>query len=351
MYNSERGLSRYDTPLILIFEINMKEDFYEILGITEEEKNLPWDEFSKVVKKKYRALSLKYHPDKNPGDKNAEEMFKKISEANSILSDKNKKSEYDSQMNGPSMDDIFSRFSGMSGMGGFSFDGFGAGFGFRQPEAAKKGRDIQGRVGFDITDSLGGSKRKIKFKRQTETYCQYCHGTGMFTQHHGNIIQSSTCPYCHGNGTTPISSEDVEVEFNIPEGVYNGLSLKLPGKGHKLQGYPDGDIIITFVEQPNESYSRDRNNNVHITINVPVLEAMTGDDMEVMGIDKKYFKLHIPRGTEEGDTIVASGHGVPNYFNNDKGDLICHVHLKMPKNIDDKEMKIIEKLKKMDSFK
>lgn len=325
----------------------MKEDFYEILGITEEEKNLPWDEFSKVVRKKYRTLSLKYHPDKNPGDKNAEEMFKKISEANSVLSDKDKKAEYDAQMNGPSIDDIFSRFSGMSSMGGFAdFTGFGGGFGFRQPEAVKKGRDIQGRVGFDISDALGGSKRKIKFKRQTETYCPHCHGTGMFTQHHGNIIQSSTCPYCHGNGTTPISSEDVEVEFTIPEGVYNGLSLKLPGKGHKLQGYADGDIIITFVEQPNDSYSRDRNGNVHITINVPVLEAMTGDDIEVMGIDQKYFKLHIPTGTEEGDTIVASGHGVPNYFNHSKGDLVCHVHLKMPKKIDEKEMKIIDKLKK-----
>ena len=231
----------------------MAKDFYEILEITEEEKKLPFEEFKKILKRNYKKLALKYHPDKNPGNKEAEEKFKEISEANDTLSDEKKKQEYDMRQQG------FGGFGGFSGFGGFDFNDFGFG-GFSRRQQVERGNDIY--VNVDVTLEQVYKMDELNFKYTKKvpcgkcngtgaeggkiTYCTHCGGTGMIseTKVQGNTIYTTQkpCPHCYGTGKiidkhckdcngTGFEKIKSDIKIKIPAGVYDGAQIMIEKNG------------------------------------------------------------------------------------------------------------------------
>jgi curved DNA-binding protein len=296
----------------------MKKDYYKILGITEEEKNLPKDKFLKVLKKKYRDLCIKYHPDKNQGNKEAEEKFKEIAEANEVLSDYDgKKAQYDNPNSGFDFDlgDFMSHFAHFGGggfHGGGSFHTFFHGFG---DDVEWKGQDVQGDVNVTLEEVLSGGTREIKYNRT------------------------------NSNGQT----ERVTEKIVIPPGVENGLMIKYSGKGHGgvINGKPitNGDLIIRFVYEPHERFKVNMGNIV-TEVNINCFDAMLGTNVKVKGLDGKEHDVHIPEGTNNKYNISLNGEGLPmRQFGGMRGALIIFVNVQTPKHLSEEAKKYIKKAK------
>ena len=356
----------------------MEKDYYKILGITDEEKKLQGDEFKKVVKKKFRKLAAKYHPDKNPDNKEAEEKFKEVNEANEILSDDKKREEYDhpkSQFN----------FNGGGASSGFDMDDiFGSGFfgGFGNHRAQKhtvKGRDI--RISFKLTlkEICEGVTKKIKYSRY-ET-CSHCNGSGKTAQSHektcptcggngfvfsgglffesnrvcpscggsGKIIENP-CPFCQGSG---VEKKTKEVELRVRPGAMSGMTLRysnlgnMPPHGNGI----NGDLLVVIEEIPNEHYERS-DNDIYFKIEVPVINAILGTKATIKTIDGKKLEAKIPQGSVDGGLLRFKGYGIPLYGNeNVRGDMIGFIKIIMPSKINDEEKKLLEALKKSENIK
>lgn len=352
----------------------MRKDYYKILGITDEEKKLQGDDFVKVIKPKYRVLAMKYHPDKNPGDKEAESKFKDAAEAYEVLSDTKKRSEYDNPMSefnfsgGSSMDDILRHFRDSFG----DFDPFG-GFGFTHKETVRRGTDIQGTVTFTLEDVLNGVQKTVKYKKLVKCHechgtgrnkntheepCPYCHGTGRLRQSNGWMTMEQTCPHCKGVGKiiknpcsvcggTGMERVTAEETFNLPKGIINGMNFSIEGKGNDAassDGIP-GNLYITLKELPHDTFIRD-GYNLLLNINVNVFDALTGCKTTVKGLDGSDIQIEIPQCSEEGTTIRYVGNGLPIYNSSEVGDLFCKVHIVMPKSLTKAQLKSIGKIKK-----
>lgn len=355
-------------------------DYYNILGITDEEKKLNGEEFEKALKKKYRSICLKYHPDKNPGNKEAEEKFKEAAEAYSVLSDVNKRAEYDNPMTG-----------GMNFNSGFNFNdfnideilnsfGFGSMGGFRHSaNVVYKGSSIKLKMRLSLKEMYYGVKKKIKYHRNNQCEecngkgttkdskvekCKHCGGTGKLYSSNGFFQQITTCHYCGGSGTITtnpchkcggngVVDSIQEVEIEIPKGAFQGMQLTIHGYGHAPKNMKGqfGDLIVDLFDSgENEKYQRDGNNLI-ANIQVPVIDAILGCDSTVETINGKKLKIKIPSGTEDGYTMRLAGYGMPIYGTKEFGDLYCVVKLKMPKKIGIEERKILEDLKNKEPFK
>lgn len=366
----------------------MDKNYYNILGITDDEKKLSWDEFSKVVKSKYKKLALKYHPDKQHNKteeekRQAEEMFKDVSEAYSILSDKAKKEEYDNPMSGFSGfgSNPFGR-SGFDPFGGFDpFEFFSGG---RQSSRAReryvqKGTSMRIEIGLTLEEIFSGTTKQIKYKRQEPCthcngsglgengkieMCPTCGGTGQEFSVHGNVQMMTTCRRCKGQGKIVVNPcdhckgsglelVDHEVSIDIPKGVADGMELIIQGEGGltvNKDGIP-GDLHVLISEKEHSMFVR-RGNDLLFELNIPILDALSGTKQNVNTIDGKTLSTTIPQGTEDGTNIKFANKGMPIYGKNDRfGHMIGIVKLIMPKKLNDTEKALIEQLKEQEHFK
>ena len=364
-----------------------KRDYYEVLGIN---KSATADE----IKKAYRKMAIKYHPDKNPGDKEAEEKFKEAAEAYSVLKDPEKKAQYDqfgnAGMNGGAggfgggsmnMDDIFSMFGdifGGRGFGGFSgFGGFGGGGERQQPRF--RGSDLRVKVRLNLSEISEGVTKKFKLKKNvvcphcngsgaegnsTET-CPDCHGTGRTVRTvrtpFGIMNSETTCPKCNGegriiknkcshcNGEGVIAGEEI-VEASIPAGVQEGMVLTMRGKGNagRRNGIA-GDLQIVVEEEQDETLIRQENDLIfNLLLDIPT--ATLGGTVEIPTIDGK-AKVTINPGTQPSTVMRLRGKGLPVLNGYGRGDIIVNISVYIPETLNKDEKKSIEKFRESDNFR
>jgi len=350
-----------------------KRDFYEILGV---DRNASQDE----IKKAYRKLAIKYHPDKNPDDKEAEEKFKEAAEAYEILSHAEKRQRYDrfghagmggagSQGfggGGMSMDDIFDQFGDIFGG---AFGGFGGGG--RQRTSVRKGSNLRIKVKLSLQEVLNGTTKKIKVQKLVNdpnveySNCSTCHGTGSVTRIANTILgqmqTTSTCPSCGGTGkrvskSAPGSNADglvrkeVVMDVEIPAGVEEGMQLSIRGKGNEgpMNGVP-GDLLVVIEETAHESLERD-GKNLHYQLFVNFADAALGTTAEVTTVEGK-AKIKISPGTQSGKLLRLKNKGLPSVNEYGVGDLLVHVNVWTPTNLSKEEKEMLEKLRESDNFR
>ena len=362
-----------------------KRDYYEVLGV-------PKSADATEIKKAYRKLALKYHPDKNPGDKEAEEKFKEAAEAYDVLSNEEKRRRYDQFGHagvggagqggfggGMSMDDIFSQFGDIFGsFGGFSgFGGFGGG---RSARRVNRGTNLRVKVKMNLQEIATGIEKKIKVKKyvacqhcngtgakdgKSYSTCSTCKGSGQVTRVQNTILgamqTTSTCPTCEGegkiinekctfcNGEGVLMSEEV-ISINIPAGVGEGMQLSLSGKGNAARrGGVNGDLIVLIEEEEHPELVRDGNDLLYnVFIGYP--EAVLGETVEIPTIEGK-VKVKIEAGTQPGKILRLRGKGLPDVNGYGKGDLLAKVNVWIPKNLSKDEKKLVEKMKEAEGFK
>ena len=362
-----------------------KRDYYEVLGVSKSAD-------ATEIKKAYRKLALKYHPDKNPGDKEAEEKFKEAAEAYDVLSNEEKRRRYDQFGHagvggagqggfggGMSMDDIFSQFGDIFGsFGGFSgFGGFGGG---RSARRVNRGTNLRVKVKMNLQEIATGIEKKIKVKKyvacqhcngtgakdgKSYSTCSTCKGSGQVTRIQNTILgamqTTSTCPTCEGegkiinekctfcNGEGVLMSEEV-ISINIPAGVGEGMQLSLSGKGNAARrGGVNGDLIVLIEEEEHPELVRDGNDLLYnVFIGYP--EAMLGETVEIPTIEGK-VKVKIEAGTQPGKILRLRGKGLPDVNGYGKGDLLAKVNVWIPKNLSKDEKKLVEKMKEAEGFK
>ena len=362
-----------------------KRDYYEVLGVSKSAD-------ATEIKKAYRKLALKYHPDKNPGDKAAEEQFKEAAEAYDVLSNEEKRRRYDQFGHagvggagqggfggGMSMDDIFSQFGDIFGsFGGFSgFGGFGGG---RSARRVNRGTNLRVKVKMNLQEIATGVEKKIKVKKyvacqhcngtgakdgKSYSTCSTCKGSGQVTRVQNTILgamqTTSTCPTCEGegkiinekctfcNGEGVLMSEEV-ISINIPAGVGEGMQLSLSGKGNAARrGGVNGDLIVLIEEEEHPELVRDGNDLLYnVFIGYP--EAVLGETVEIPTIEGK-VKVKIEAGTQPGKILRLRGKGLPDVNGYGKGDLLAKVNVWIPKNLSKDEKKLVEKMKEAEGFK
>lgn len=365
-----------------------KRDYYEVLGVA---KGADADE----IKKAYRKKAVEFHPDKNPGDKSAEEKFKEAAEAYEVLSDADKRARYDRYghagvdgmsggaggFEGMTMDDILRRFGFDSGdiFGEFFGGGGGGGFRSRQPRG-ERGSNLRIRVKMSLEEVATGVHKKIKVRKQVacttcrgsgardassvET-CTTCRGSGMVNRiaqtPFGAMQTSTTCPTCHGSGQTIKAPCNVckgdgrvfgeeTIEVDIPAGVHEGIQLSMSGKGNAgAKGGPAGDLLITIEETPHEELVREGNNVVY-ELFLNIADAAIGASIEVPTLDGR-ARIKIPAGTQSGKIFRLRDKGLPELQSRRRGDQLIHVNVWTPKKLTDEERRLIEKLRDMPNFK
>lgn len=365
-----------------------KRDFYEILGVS---KGASADE----IKKAYRQKAIQFHPDKNPGNKEAEEKFKEAAEAYEILSSPEKRQRYDQfghkGMGGNqgfgggqdmSMDDIFSMFGdifGGGGGGGFSgFSGFGGGSRSRGPRQ-HRGSDLRVKVTLNLSEVLNGVEKKIKVKKyvpctecsgtgaqggSSYSNCSTCKGSGHVTRIQntmlGQMQTTSACPTCNGEGQIitnkcvhcqgegVVRDEEV-ISIKIPAGVGEGMQLNVSGKGNAgRRSGVNGDLFVVIHEDENEELIRDGNNLIY-NLFVTFPEITLGITKEIPTVDSK-VKVKIEAGTQPEKILRLRGKGLPDVNGYGKGDLLVRVHVWIPKKVNSEERKMLEKLQTSTNF-
>lgn len=355
-----------------------KRDYYEILEISKGASK-------EEIKKAYRKQAIAHHPDKNPGDKQAEERFKEAAEAYEVLSDDQKRARYDQYghagMGGnaggyhSNMEDIFSHFGDIFG-GHFNFGGGGGRQGGRN---VARGANIRIRVKLSLEDIVKGSDKKIKVKKKVScdkcngtgaedshstATCHTCKGTGQVTRvantFFGQMQTASTCPTCGGEGKTItkkctacygegiVDGEEV-VEIKIPAGVAEGMQLSVSGKGSAARrGGVNGDLLLIIEEEAHEDLERDGTDLIyHLHISIP--DAILGNTVEIPTIDGR-VKIKIDPGTEAGKILRLRGKGIPDINGGGSGDLLVQVNIWTPKTVSKEEEKILEKLRSSPNF-
>lgn len=349
-----------------------KRDYYEVLGIS---KGASEDE----IKKAFRSLAKKYHPDVS-SEPNAEEKFKEIQEAYSVLSDSQKRAQYDKF--GHQAENMGQGFNGFSGFGG-GFEDFDLGDifssffgGGRQSGGGnrpRKGSDIQKRMTISFVDSIFGKTEKIKV--QVYEDCSHCHGTGAKSSSdvktctkcggRGTVIieqnsifgrtqTQTTCPTCHGSGKeitakcTSCNGEGKvrvtkEVEVKVPQGIETGQQIRLEGLGNKgLNGGPNGDLYIQFEVKADEIFVRD-GNDIYVEVPITFSQAALGCEIEVPTVYGP-VSLKIPAGTQSNSVFRLAGKGAPNVRTKIKGDEKVIVKVMTPKNLTNEQRKLFEQL-------
>lgn len=358
-----------------------KRDYYEVLGV---DKNATQEE----IKKAYKKLAIKYHPDRNPDDKDAEEKFKEAAEAYEVLSDQEKKSRYDqfghSGFNGNSgqsysssmnMDDIFSMFGDIFG----DFGGFGGSQRNSGPRKSR-GSDLRIRVTLSLEEILSGVTKKVKVSKFVSCpkcsgsgskdgnikTCPDCNGTGIISSVRNTMVgvirSQSPCPKCSGTGKiienkccscsgTGITNGDETIEINIPAGVCDGVQLSIAGKGNagKNNGIP-GDLYVLIKEIPDPRFKR-KGTDLYYDLLLDVPTAILGGSVEVPTI-KDSVSVSVSPGTQPNTKLRVRGKGLPGMNNKSiLGDIIITVNVYIPKDLGEKELEIIQELKGSENFK
>ena len=365
-----------------------KRDYYEVLGV---ERNADAD----TIKKAYRKAAIKYHPDKNPGDKEAEEKFKEAAEAYDVLSNQDKRARYDryghAGMGGAaggggfggfsgggfSMEDIFEQFGDI--FGGAFGGGFGGGRSTRS-RTATRGSDIRITVKLTLSDIAEGVTKKLKINKtvaceacggtgakdkSSYATCSQCNGSGYIitvqNSFFGRMQTQSVCPTCQGTGRTikdkctKCSGEGTErgqeiIEVKIPAGVSDGMVLTVRGKGNAArQGGVNGDLLVVIEEEYNPQLMRDGNDLIH-NMNITVTTAILGGEVEVPTIDGK-ARIKIAPGTHAGKVLRLRGKGLPDVNGYGRGDIMVVVDITIPDEITKEERQLIEKLAEQPNFK
>ena len=354
-----------------------KRDYYEVLG---SQKGASEDE----IKKAYKKLARKYHPDMNPGDKEAEEKFKEVNEANEVLSDPEKKARYD-QFGFAGVDPNYGAGAGGAGGfgGGFDFGDlgdifgsfFGGGFGGgqrRNPNAPQRGESIRASVSVSFTDAAFGCEKSVTLERSemcgtckgngcapgtTPEVCPDCHGTGtvqvrrqtpmgVFASNGpcrkcggtGRLIHQP-CPDCRGGGTV---RKRKTIQVTIPAGIDHGQTISLRGQGNAgKNGGPAGDLLITVMVQPHDLFRRD---GVDVFCEAPITftQAVLGAELEIPTIDGK-VKYSIPEGTQTGTVFRLKGKGIPVLNGRGRGDQYVTVTIETPRNLNKEQKEALRK--------
>ncbi len=350
----------------------MKKDYYEILGISRNAT-------AAEIKKAYRKKAIQYHPDRNPGDAEAEAKFKEAAEAYEILSDPDKKARYDqfghNAFEGPggfggghhmNMEDIFSQFGDIFGdiFGGSSggFGGFSSG---RSSRAARvRGSDLRVKLKINLEDIIKGGKKKIKIKRLVKapgtqySTCHQCGGSGRVSRItntiFGRMQTTGTCPVCHGTGQVlerrgegsdangMIKKEDI-IEINLPKGVRNGVQLRVGGKGNEAPGTNGipGDLIVQLKEVPDPKFKRE-GNNLHYEMYVSMPEAVLGTE-KIIETPHGKIKLKLEEGLQSGKILRLKNKGVPDMNTHQLGDLLVNVNVWTPKKLTSEQKEFFKK--------
>ena len=365
-----------------------KRDYYEVLGV---DKNASADE----IKKAYRKLAVKYHPDKNPGDKEAEEKFKEAAEAYSVLSDADKKAKYD-QFGHAGVDGSAPDFSGgfgnlndilndlfgggFGGFGGFG-GGFGGGRGGQRQQKVYRGRDIRVRVKLTLEEIAKGVEKEISIERSVPCKdcggkgaknasdiktCSACNGTGQVQRvvntFLGQTVTYSTCQQCGGEGKvisnpcrscggTGLVRKRETIKVKIPAGVEAGMQMNISGEGHAAKNNGvNGDLLVVIEEQEHPNLKRE-GNNLYCTKIISLPDAILGGEVEVPGIDGSY-KIKVEPGTQSGTVVRLRGRGLPTVNGyGGTGDLYVKIAVWIPKKLEKDDKAVIESLRNKESFK
>ena len=360
--------------------MSTKRDYYDVLGVDKSAD-------ATAIKKAYRKLAMKYHPDKNPGDKEAEEKFKEINEAYEVLSDETKRRNYDQfgheGVNGQG-------FGGAGGFGGQGFGGFddifgdifgdmfGGGFsgGSRQRRRGpERGSDIKQRVNISFEEAAFGKKVQVKINRSEECdqchgsgakpgtskkTCPTCHGSGQVQSVQrtpfGNIASTRTCSTCNGEGEvidSPCSKchgkgsirKTKTIEVDIPAGIDNGQMIKLGGQGELgTRGGPRGDLYIEVNVQSHPLFTRD-GYDVYLEMPITFAQATLGDKIQVPTLDGK-VEYEVPEGTQTGTVFRLKGKGIPKLKSNVRGDQYVKVTVEIPKKLNEKQKELVREFAK-----
>ncbi|MCM5663977.1 molecular chaperone DnaJ [Galbibacter mesophilus] len=350
----------------------MKQDYYEILGVDKSATTAE-------IKKAYRKKAIQYHPDKNPGDKEAEEMFKKSAEAYEVLSDPAKKQRYDQYGHaefdgaggfgggGMNMDDIFSQFGDIFGSafgGGGGFSGFG-GFGGGGGRARVKGGNLRIRVKLTLEEIANGVEKKVKVRRKVQadgvTYktCPTCNGSGQVMRVTNTILgrmqTATTCNTCGGAGQVidkrPSDADaqgllvkEETVSIKIPAGVVEGMQLKVTGKGNEAPGSNGmpGDLLVAIEELEHETLKRE-GDNLHYDLYVSIAEAVLGTSKEIDTVTGK-VRIKLDEGIQSGKILRLKGKGIPSINGYGSGDLLVHINVWTPKTLNREQREFFENM-------
>jgi molecular chaperone DnaJ len=362
-----------------------KRDYYEVLGVGRDASK---DE----IKKAYRKMALKYHPDKNPGDKNAEEHFKEAAEAYEVLSDDNKRARYDQfghagmgngggfggfSGGGMTIEDIFSQFGDIFGG---HFGGFGSfGGGGRSSRRVNKGSDLRVKVKLNYQEIANGAEKKIKVNKYVSckacngtgaagssgySTCSTCRGSGYVTRVTntmlGQMQTTSPCPTCNGEGKIIVNKcsscggegvvrDDEVITIKIPAGVAEGMQMSVSGKGNAARrGGVNGDLLVLIEEEKHPELIRDGNDLIYnLYISFP--DAALGAPVEIPTVDGK-VKIKIDPGTQPGKVLRLRGKGLPEVNGYGRGDLLVTINVWVPKNLSREERAVIERFAKSPNF-
>lgn len=348
-----------------------KRDYYEILGV---DKSAGQDE----IKKAYRKVAIKYHPDKNPGDAEAEDKFKEAAEAYEVLSDSEKRQRYDrfghQGVNGGgfrgdsmNMEDIFSQFGDIFGSGN-PFESFFGGGGGRTRQ--RRGSNLRIKLKLSLEEIAEGVEKKIKVNRLmradgvTFKTCPTCHGTGQVRKAVntmlGQMVSTSTCPTCHGSGqlidqrppgvdSSGLVPKEEVISIKIPAGVSEGMQLSMSGKGNEAPGGgPAGDLLILIEEKEDDQLVREGNNVVY-DLYISFVDAALGTAVEVPSISGK-VRIKIEPGTQSGKILRLRGKGIKDINGYEKGDQLVHVNVWTPKHLSTEEKSTLEGLRHSPNF-
>ncbi|MFP9099125.1 molecular chaperone DnaJ [Flavobacterium sp. RHBU_24] len=354
-----------------------KRDYYEVLGIDKGAS-------AEQIKKAYRKKAIEHHPDKNPGDKSAEDKFKEAAEAYEILSDADKKARYDQYGHGAfegggggggfhggmNMDDIFSQFGDIFGSafgGGGGFGGFGGGGGQRR----MKGSNLRIKVKLTLEEIANGVEKKVKVKRKvqakgvTYTTCPTCNGAGQVLKITNTILgrmqSATTCHSCGGTGqildgrpnnadAQGMVMEDETVSIKIPAGVADGMQLKVSNKGNDAPGSNSvpGDLIVAIEETEHETLKRE-GENLHLDLYISVAEAALGTSKDIETVSGR-VRIKLEEGIQSGKILRLKGKGLPSINSYGNGDLLIHVNVWTPKSLNKEQRQFFEKALTDDNF-
>ncbi len=363
-----------------------KRDYYEVLEV-ERGADIT------IIKKAYRKMALKYHPDRNPGDKAAEEKFKEAAEAYEVLSNPQKRERYDrfghagvsdnggyDGGHGMTMDDIFRHFGDLFGDGGSPFDSFfGGGRSTSSRPTGERGSNIRIKISLSLEEIAKGVTKKIKIKKDIKcnvcggtgakdnnsvTTCSTCKGSGYIRQvRHtflGQMASTAVCPACHGSGKkithfcsnckgTGIAKGEELIEINIPAGVEDGMQLSMRGKGNKgKHNGQNGDLIINIEEKHHEYFTRDGINIIY-DLFLNFSDLVMGTEIDIPTLTGK-VKINIPAGTPAGKILRLKNKGISQLNSYHKGDQLIHVNVWVPKKVSHEEKEILKKIKESENF-
>lgn len=354
--------------------MSVKRDYYEILSVERTADG-------ETIKKAYRKLAMQYHPDRNPGDKSAEDKFKEAAEAYEILGSADKRAQYDRfghqafQGAGGSgggfqdMNDIFSHFGDIFGDifgGGFAQQQGGRG---RSRNAVRKGADLRFITEIELAEVITGKEQQIEFdteagctdcngsgaaKGSSASTCKVCRGTGQVVRQQGFFTMATTCHHCHGSGEvieTPCTGchgkgrvgVKRKIKVNIPAGVDNGTRLRVANEGEGgYRGGPNGDLFVEIRVQEHEIFERE-GDHLFAELDVPYVQFLLGGQIKTDVLDGE-ADLEIPRGSKAGDRIKVAGRGMPSLRGSRRGDLYFTLNVEFPKKLSEDEEKLVRQI-------